>query len=60
MQVKENLQRSAEQHKVLLEEKENILKKIEEVNNQLKSKEREAAERKKEYMIDLKEQVSTK
>lgn len=42
----------------MLEEKEDILGKIEDVNNQLKSKEREAAERKKKYMADLKEQVS--
>lgn len=57
--MKEKLQKNAEQHTALVNEKEELLKSIENVNRQLKETEADAAKRKREYMTDLQRQVSS-
>lgn len=59
-QVKDKLQKNAEKHTVLINEKEALIQSIEDVNKQLKEKETETARKKKEYMMDLQRQIKEK
>ena len=55
--MKEKLQRNAEQHNQLNNEKDELLRSIEDLNQRLKNNETEANLKKKEYMNELKHQV---